>query len=82
MVLGLLVLVGCGDDDGGATARPGSPAVYAEIATETDCAALQTTFDRAAANNDRAAPGSAEHQWTLGYMRAADDRMKTIGCHG
>jgi hypothetical protein len=67
---------GPGDDE-----RPGSAAVYDEIETSADCAALQETFDRASANHDRAQPGSAERRWTRGYMRAADDRMRSIGCY-
>jgi len=59
----------------------GKSGVYAQIAQERDCRALQTTFDRAAANNDRAQPGSAEHKWTLGYMKAADERMRSLGCY-
>ena len=59
----------------------GSASVYAEIASETNCAALQETFDRAGDNNDTAAPGTPEHKWTLGYMKASDDRMRAIGCY-
>lgn len=58
----------------------GSPAVYESIRAETDCSALQETFDRAAGNNDRATPGTAEHRWTLGYMKAAEAQRQSIGC--
>jgi len=59
----------------------GSRSVYAEILADTSCTTLQATFDRAAANNDTAAPGSAEARWTTGYMAAANDRMQEIGCY-
>lgn len=59
----------------------GSDTVYAQIAADTDCDSLQETFDRAAANNDTAAAGSAEARWTTGYMTAADERMRAIGCY-
>lgn len=63
------------DDYGGAAQ------VYADIAAERDCVALQLTFDRAALNNDGAEAGSAEALWTTGYMTAANDRMETLGCY-
>lgn len=59
----------------------GQPAVYSRIASETNCSTLQAEFDRAAENNDTAEPGSAEADWTLGYMTAADDRMRAVGCY-
>ena len=59
----------------------GSPSVYAQIAAETDCQSLQAMFDQAAANNDRAVPGTDQHKWTLGYMTAAQERMQAVGCH-
>ena len=66
---------------GGGTG-PGSPAVYAEIETSSDCRWLQASFDQAAENNDRAPAGSSAFDWSLGYMRAADDRMDGLGCYG
>lgn len=59
----------------------GSRAVYANILSETDCDALQDTFDQASANNYAAEPGSEAFSWTTGYMSAADDRMRAIGCY-
>ena len=59
----------------------GQATVYSRIATMTGCTALQAEFDKAAANNDRAEPGTAEHKWTLGYMTAADDRMRDLDCY-
>lgn len=58
--------------------------VYGQILSETDCAALQSQFDTAAANADRdSARGRNDlHRIDLGYMTAADDRMLEMGCHG
>jgi hypothetical protein len=53
---------------------------YAEIDSSTDCDWLQETFDRAGDNHDTAS-SYAEREWTLGYMDAADDRMREIGCY-
>lgn len=80
-VLGAVV-IGLGAIADGGDNRPGSPAVYDRIAATTDCAELQAMFDRAADNHDTAQPGSAETEWTLGYMEAADDRMESVGCYG
>lgn len=59
----------------------GNIEVYNEIFSLTDCAALQEKFNIASDNNTRAEPGTAEFKWTLGYMTAADERMKFIGCY-
>ena len=64
--------------------RPGSPTVYAEIAAETDCGSLQESFDRAEATSKR--PGGTQNLGTwrqigIGYMEAADARMKAVGCY-
>lgn len=59
----------------------GQLSAYREILALTDCAALQARFDLASANNARAAAGTAEFQWTLGYMLSADDRLKQLGCY-
>ena len=63
--------------------RPGNPAVYAEIARETDCDRLQEMFDIAAANHDRelAAGRLEQAEWAVGYMAAADARMRAVGCY-
>lgn len=55
--------------------------VYNEILSLNDCVALQEKFNIASDNNTRAEPGTAEFKWTLGYMTAADERMKFIGCY-
>lgn len=59
----------------------GSEAVYDRILRLSDCAALQVEFDTAAANNEVAEPGAPQHRQTTGYMDAADDRMRAIGCY-
>lgn len=63
--------------------RPGSPAVYAEIASQTDCVALQATFDRAEANGKaaRSRRNLSLARVTTSYMEAADDRMRQINCY-
>lgn len=58
----------------------GSAEVYADISRETECEELQRIFDTAAANNDRAEPGTDAHRYTLGYMTAAEDRRQALGC--
>lgn len=64
--------------------RPGSPAVYAGIAVETDCDSLQASFDRAELTSKR--PGGTQNLGTwrqigIAYMEAADARMKAIDCY-
>lgn len=59
----------------------GSLEVYQNIFSLTDCTELQNQFDRAADNNEIEEPGTPAHKWTLGYMKAADERMKEIGCY-
>lgn len=59
----------------------GADVVYDRIASERDCSVLQAEFDRAAANNDLATPGTAGHKRTVGYMRAANDQMEAAGCY-
>lgn len=82
----VLLLAACGGSkspsaDGYVAEYGGSAAVYSDILSGTNCAALQVTFDQAAGNNDTAERGSAEATWTTGYMAAADERMQAIGCY-
>jgi hypothetical protein len=56
--------------------------VYRNLLTLTDCTTLQTEFDIAAENNERETAGTPQHRATLGYMTAADARMKALGCYG
>lgn len=53
--------------------RPGSPAEYRRIESLTDCGELQAAFDEAESGGSDAAAS---------YMRAADDRMRALGCYG
>jgi hypothetical protein len=55
--------------------------VYDRIAAETDCATLQAEFDQASENHDAVPAGSEQAGWSLGYMKAADARMKDLGCY-
>jgi hypothetical protein len=59
----------------------GNPTVYSEILSSIDCAALQNYFDTAYSNNQTEAPGTQQHKWSLGYMAAANKRMKEINCY-
>jgi hypothetical protein len=59
----------------------GSRAVYTDILSESDCAALQDAFDQASTNNYATEPGTDAFSWTTGYMAAADDRMREVGCY-
>lgn len=60
--------------------KPGNAEVYKRIEALTDCKALQGEFDTASAGHDRAS-NQAQREATSGYMAAADDRMKAIGCY-
>lgn len=55
--------------------------VYQRILTLTDCTALQNEFDQADKNLKLQQPGTEQYQWGIGYMNAADQRMKDIGCY-
>jgi len=65
----------------GSSTRPGSASVYSDIAASSDCTWLQAQFDRADENNQTASSGY-ERDYTLGYMQAADKRMREVGCYG
>ncbi len=64
--------------------RPGDPAVYRRIEAMRDCDKLQEQFDIAAANHDRDIDRGAIDlaQIDTGYMMAADDRLREVGCYG
>jgi hypothetical protein len=62
-------------------AAPGNPAAHDRINSLTDCAALQAEFDTASASFDRVAKGTAESAAAIGFMTAADARMKQVGCY-
>lgn len=59
----------------------GSADVYNRILSSTDCIALQADFDQADANLKLHDPGTALYKMGEGYMAAADNRMKAIGCY-
>ena len=59
----------------------GEREVYEEIFSLSDCGELQEKFDIAAANNDRETPGTAMFKLTMGYMAAADERMREVECY-
>lgn len=60
----------------------GKVEVYNRILISTDCTGLQSEFDQAEANLKLQEPGTAQYKWGLGYMDAADQRLKEIGCYG
>lgn len=62
----------------GSAERPGNPAVYAQLAAETDCSALQASFDQAEVTHRR---GGSWGPLGTSYMEAADARMRAIGCY-
>lgn len=70
----VLAVAGCSSD------KPGSQAVYDRISGETGCVQLQQEFDTASASHDRATAGSSAAEAATGYMEAANDRMKSLGC--
>jgi len=59
----------------------GNMDVYNNILSLTDCTLLQEEFDIASENNQRETPGTPEHKQSLGYMTAADERMKELDCY-
>jgi hypothetical protein len=65
------------------TAPEGNPAVYTRIAALTDCDQLQGEFNVADATGRRARQRGdlATGRATTGYMKAADNRLKAIGCY-
>jgi len=55
--------------------------VYQRILSLTDCTALQTEFDQAETNLKSQEPGTPQYKWGIGYMQAADQRLKELGCY-
>lgn len=84
-IVGLVALSAGDSPTTGSTtsSQPGSTAVYAEIASETNCVELQSMFDRADANGKaaRARHNLVMAKVTTAYMEAADARMRAIGCY-
>lgn len=83
-IVGLLVACqqgGAKSADAYVSEYGGSVAVYEGILADTDCTSLQAGFDQASTNNEAAPAGSEQASWTRGYMAAADDRMRVVGCY-
>jgi len=55
---------------------------YQTILSLTDCASLQEQFNIASENNKRETGGTPQFKVALGYMKAADNRMKELDCYG
>lgn len=79
IIAGIVII---GSAVGGGDSHKGSPAVYNRIKSLTDCAALQREFDTAEANHNRdLTRGSSLAEIDTDYMKAADSRMKAVGCY-
>lgn len=77
LILAAAILVGCGgttpNSPSTARTQPSSTDEPLQmIQAESDCWTLQAFFDIAA---------DSEHPRKLVYMRAADNRMKLLGCY-
>jgi hypothetical protein len=83
----LLLLAGCIDHEEKPPQEEygGLPAVYQRIAAETDCTKLHAEFDIAEQNfHKELAAGFAREPYRkacLGYMKAASERLKAVGCY-
>lgn len=85
----VLTLAGCGGSDPASdpatfdNARTtGNPAVFSRIESSTSCTALQREFDTAMDNAEARESGDPVRDISLSYARAADNRMKEVGCYG
>lgn len=58
----------------------GDPAVHEEVFLDTDCGSVQARFNRAAADDESAAPGTPESSISRGLMIAASARLREVGC--
>lgn len=63
--------------------RQGNPDTYQRINALTDCVALQAEFDRFDRAHSEFIEKSdlANAETATDYMKAVDDRMRTIGCY-
>lgn len=59
----------------------GNVDVYNRILSLIDCTLLQEEFDQADENLKLQEPGTPQYKWSIGYMAAADDRMKELACY-
>ena len=96
-IMGAILLAACGGEGGesraagGSTANesaasessagPGEPAVYERIAASADCAGLQSEFDIAMDSAERRQPGDSLREVSISYAKAADERMREVGCY-
>lgn len=78
IIIGIVLMVASGG--GPSSERPGNPAVYDRIASETDCATLQGEFDVADARHSLLEAGSTAAVIATSYMDAAYDQMRAVGC--
>ena len=58
----------------------GDQGAYEEIFLDTDCGSVQAKFNRAAADNRSAPPGTPESSISRGLMIAASARLREVGC--
>jgi hypothetical protein len=59
----------------------GNKDAYYAIFVSTDCTFLQGQFDTAYQSSQTAPAGSIYATRAIGFMKAADERMKEIGCY-
>jgi len=85
----LLVLTACGDARGinePPAARDyvdefgGSRDAYQRILASDQCDELQVEYDHAADAREGSEPGTRDYRQATGYMKAAYDQMRTVGC--
>lgn len=91
LVLATAILIGCSGPASTPTqadkvdkyinAYGGDRDTYTKILALTDCKLLQAEFETAYSNSQRETAGTPQHKWAVGYMTAADDRMKEVGCY-
>jgi hypothetical protein len=58
----------------------GDIAVYTRILELTDCTELEREFERADENARLLESGTQEHQASIGYRTAAENRIKEVEC--
>lgn len=59
----------------------GNRDIYIKILALESCSDLQSEFNTASENNSLNEPGTTLYKATIGYMKAADDRMKELSCY-
>lgn len=78
----LLVLLPLGacNNPPAAEVRPGNPDTYARLEGLTSCEELDRELGTFLDVRDAAAPGSERATVALAYAKAADERMRSLGC--